>query len=196
MSRTTRYKALYFGMVLGGTTFFIWATIRFHLGIAGIFLLAMFLLIPGRVLGFYWRDLLQGLRLLKEAKYEESKRHSEIFLVTIRLRPWLKKLIWLGSGSYSRDPEALALNNLGAAEVMLGEHDGARMHLQESIAADKLNPLPYFNMGALLTSMGESDEASSWFARAVELGYSRNSVDKIIQAAQSRFARTDGHGSS
>jgi tetratricopeptide (TPR) repeat protein len=140
-------------------------------------------------LGFFWRDLLRGLRLLNEKQYAESKRHSELFLVDVRQRPWLKKLIWLGSGSYSRDPEAMALNNLGAAEIKLGDVDSAREHLDASIAVDSLNPLPFFNIGSLYTVLGDQDAAATWFKKAVALGYSQSIVDRIVMSSQRRFAK-------
>jgi tetratricopeptide (TPR) repeat protein len=192
VSRTSWYKAVYFGIVGGGAALAIWITVHFHLTAVGLLLLAAVLLLPGRILGFFWRDLLRGLRLLNSKQFVESKRHSELFLHSLEQRPWLKNLIWLGSGAYSRDPEALALNNLGAAEIMLGEFDSAREHLSASISVDSLNPLPFFNMGNAYAAVGDIQEATTWFNRAVALGYSRSIVDRIMMSAQGRFAERDG----
>jgi hypothetical protein len=109
MSRTTLYKGLYFGIVGVGAVAVLCAIVLFQLSPLSIAAIIVLLLIPGRILGYFWRDLLRGLRLLKEKRYAESKRHSEIFLLQVKQRPWLKKLIWLGSGSYSREPGCLAL---------------------------------------------------------------------------------------
>jgi tetratricopeptide (TPR) repeat protein len=168
----------------------------FHLTVFGALVLALGLFVPGRILGFFWRDLLRGLRFLHEKRYVESKRHSELFLAKVEKRPWLKKLIWLGSGSYSRDPEALALNNLGAAELMLSELDSAREHLNASIAVDSLNPLPYFNLGNVHNVLGDKETAAHYFDKAVSLGYSRSVVDRIVMASQRRFAEDEGQGHS
>jgi hypothetical protein len=196
MTRTSKYKVFYFCLVGGGASLSTWIVLRFHLTTVGILVLTVVLLLPGRILGFFWRDLLRGLRLLNERKFEQSKRHSELFLADLKQRPWLKRLIWLGSGTYSRDPEAMALNNLGAAELMLGEFDAARDHFNESIAVDRLNPLPFFNMGNLYTALGERESAAGWFSRAVALGYSKSVVDRIVMSSQKRFAANDGWGSS
>ena len=123
-----------------------------------------------------------------------SKICSERFLERIRNNPWIKHLIWLGTSSYSRDPEVLALNNLGAAELMLGEVDAARRHLMRASALDPLCPLPYFNLGVLEKAEGHLDEAQRLLAQAVKLGYTRGVSDKIVSAAQSRLAITDGAG--
>ena len=114
----------------------------------------------------------------------------------MRARPWLKRFVWLGSSTYSRDPEALALNNLGAAEIMLGQWDQAQEHLHASLAVDPLNPLPCFNLGKLFAAKGDHSAAGHWFDQAVALGYSRTLVDQAIGLAQARFAYTDGRGQS
>lgn len=194
MSRTSKYKALYFGSVGAGVVLCLWLVLSLHWKTTGLVALGTMLLLPGRVLGFFWRDLLRGLRLLNARRFAESKRCSQRFLADIRARPWLKRLIWLGSGTYSRDPEALALNNLGAAEIMLGEWDQAQEHLRASLAVDSLNPLPCFNLGKLSAALGDQRAASHWFDQTVALGYSQTLVDRAIMLVQARFANTDGRG--
>lgn len=195
-SRTSLYKAWYFGMVALVAGISLGIVFFFHLTIVGVALLALALLAPGRILGFFWRDLLRGLRFLQEKRYVESKRHSELFLAKVREQPWLKKLIWLGSGAYSRDPEAMALNNLGAAELKLGELENACEHLKASIAVDSLNPLPHFNLGSVHNALGDKEAAAHYFDRAVALGFSRSIVDKMVMASQKRFAQDEGQGHS
>src|SRR5439155_16229931 len=147
MSRTVRYKVAYFTFVGLGSLIAVWAIVHFRLSSIAIVGLVILFLIPGRILGYFWKDLLRGLRLLNAKQFSESKRHSELFLQELKQRPWLKRMIWLGSGSYSRDPEALALNNLGAAQIGLGDVESARKHLVAAIAVDDDNPLPYLNIG-------------------------------------------------
>ena len=194
MSRTALYKMAYFGLVLGPTALMVWFVLTHHraLSIPWIALVIVLLLLPGRVLAYFWRDLLRGLHLLKQQRFEESKHHSEAFLVTLKQKPWLKNLIWLGFGTYSRSPACFALNNLGAAEVGLGETENARVHLVAAIQTDGASPLPYFNMGALAASLNEHDEARTWYEKAAALGYSRSVIDAIIVSSQSRLARSAG----
>jgi tetratricopeptide (TPR) repeat protein len=149
-------------------------------------------LIPGRILGYFWRDLLRGLRLLNAKNYAASKFHSERFLVEVRKKPWIRHFIWLASSAYSRDPEVLALNNLGAAEIGLGKLDPARAHLREAIAKDALCPLPFYNLGVLFKAMNDTGESERCFAQATRLGLRHGISDKIVRASQTRFANTDG----
>ena len=98
----------------------------------------------------------------------------------------------VGSSAYSRDPEALALNNLGAAEIGLGEMAAAQQHLNRAIEVDSRCPLPYYNMGVLLKADGKTEEADNWFRQAAKLGFTRGPSDKFFKLVQGRFARTDG----
>ena len=123
MSRTAIYRSMYFGFLAAYVAIALWVVIRFHIAPLAIFIVAGALLIPGRILSFYWRDLLQGLRLLNQGKYAQSKARSETFLAQLQAKPWIRRLIWVSGSRYSRNPEVWALNNLGAAEMRLGEID-------------------------------------------------------------------------
>ncbi|HEY2034268.1 MAG TPA: tetratricopeptide repeat protein [Rhizomicrobium sp.] len=192
MSRTALYKGLYFAIL--GSAAAVALAILVYFRFAPIALLAVLLglLLPGRILGFFWRDLLRGLRLLNAKDYAASKASSLRFLAEVRRRPWIKHLVWLGSSSYSRDPEILALNNLGGAEIGLREFDAAEQHLNEAISIDPLCPLPFYNLGVLAMAKGNSVEATRCFAEAKRLGYRGGLSDRIVRASQTRFAETDG----
>jgi ATP-dependent Clp protease adapter protein ClpS len=171
VSRTAIYRSVYFGLLAAYVAIALWVVTLFHSAPLAIFTVAGILLIPGRILSFYWRDLLQGLRLLNEGKYAQSKARSESFLLQLQAKPWIRRLIWVSGSRYSRNPEVWVLNNLGAAEMRLGEMDSARQHLQRAIELDGECPLPYFNMGSLLVTTGKVSEAEEWFAAAAKRGY-------------------------
>ena len=192
MTRTARYKLTYFATVAGGAVLLLCILAYFRFSLVAFIAVIVVALIPGRILGFFWRDLLRGLRLLNARHYAESKSSSEKFLDSFRERRWIKNLIWLGSSSYSRDPEVLALNNLGAAEIGLGEMDAARKHLDRAIALDGLCPLPFYNLGVLFSRIGDANEATRCFQEARRLGYAPDISDRIVMSSQKRFAITDG----
>lgn len=192
VSRTAKRKLCYFSIIAVGTVLLVGAILHFHLSGLKIALLTVALVIPGRILGFLWRDLLGGLRLLNERRFEESAQHSRRFLDLLARRPWIKHFTWLGTATYSRDPGSLALNNLGAAEMFLGQFEIAEKHLEESRRLDDENPLPYFNLAQLHMILGDPTKANAFLVHARRCGYSRGLSDKLIRAAQSRFAYTDG----
>ena len=108
MTRTTLYKGVYFAMLGGYLVLFVTVLVHFRFSPFALVALIVAYLIPGRILGFFWRDLLRGLRLLNAKDYPQSKFYSKRFLSYVRRRPWIKNLVWLGSSTYSRDPEVLA----------------------------------------------------------------------------------------
>lgn len=196
MSRTTLYKAHYFGTIAVLGLCVLWLLYYSEFSPICFIVLLVALVLPGRVLGFFWRDLLRGLRLLNTRQFAESRRHSQLFLQTLHKRPHLRRLVWLGSSTYSRNPEVLALNNLGAAELHLGEIESAKEHLARATMIDRKCPLPYFNMGLIYTLEENVEEAERYFQKAACLGYKNRLSDRIVKAAQARFARSDGMGVS
>ncbi len=192
MTRTGKYKLIYFAAMAGciavvGATAFLLRHAGFPRMFAWVGLLLL-MLVPGLLQRHYWSDMLAGLHYLNQKNYALSKVHSERFLVQLRERPWLKRLIWLGTSSYSRDVEAMARNNLGAAMVKLGESDAARAQLTQAMALDPECPLPYRNMGMLLLHTATLAEAQPWLEKAVALGLNDGWSDRVVRASQNRHA--------
>jgi hypothetical protein len=90
MSRTARRKLHYFSTVAIGTCLLVSAILYFKLSALEIAFLVIGLLIPGRILGFFWRDQFAGLRLLNERHFEESALHSKRFLDLLARRQWIR----------------------------------------------------------------------------------------------------------
>lgn len=198
MTRTDALKGVYAARTAGLVAFGVGAAVAGQRGAivltavsAALFLT---LLLSGRVQAFFWSELLAGLHKLHRHDYPASKAHSERFLAQLRDRPWLKRLIWLGTSSYSLSVEAMALNNLGAAELALGEVEAARAHLNEAIAKDPKCPLPYRNIGLLILREGSTEEAGPWLDKAVALGLRRDWSDRAAQASQRNNAELSTTG--
>ena len=188
MSRTAALKALYFlrvGAILAAGIGGAAAARNGHTAL-GVALMALFavLLLSGRVQAYFWSELLAGLHHLNQRDYPRSKAHSERFLAQLRERPWLRHLIWLANSSYSDVAEALALNNLSAAEIALGETDAARAHLSRAMELDPKCPLLYRNMGALALRTGSTADAAPWFEKAAALGLKNDWSDRRAMASQ------------
>jgi ATP-dependent Clp protease adapter protein ClpS len=194
LSRTARRKIRYFAAITFGFGALLWCIWRYRLDSAAVVLIVLALLVPGRILGYFWRDLLTGLRLLRERQFAQSARHTKKFLEDIGRRPWIQHLTWLGSGTYSRNAKAMALNNLGAAEMLLGEFAAARDHLEQSSRLDGENPLPYFNLAKLEMILGNEAKSRDNLEQAKRRGYMKILSDRLVQSAQSRFAVVEGRG--
>ena len=69
MSRTTLYKAAYFAVMAGAGALALAVLVQFRFSPPAVVAVIVALLIPGRVPGFFRRDLLAGLRLLNARNY-------------------------------------------------------------------------------------------------------------------------------
>ena len=188
MTRTDVYKALYFAKVAAVVALVLGALLAGRSDqrafAVALTVLAVLLLISGRVQAAFWSDLLAGLHRLNQRDYVRSKAHSERFIAQLYKQPWLRRLSWLAPSSYTLNAEVMALNNLGAAELALEDFDAARAHLTRAIALDPKCPLPYRNMGVLTLRAGEVDDAAPWFEKAVALGFKGDWTDRRAMASQ------------
>lgn len=88
--------------------------------------------IPGRLQGFFYRDLFSGRRLLEGGRPADALVCFDRFLATLRAAPWRKHLLWLAFSVYTIDAEAMTLNNIGVAHLTQG-----RLDLQRHLARDR-----------------------------------------------------------
>ena len=195
MSRTARYKLQYvlvLGVLMAIAGVAVWSLRTHPLALLGV---GVLLMIPGRVSGFVWRDLYRGRRLCEAGQFEASLRCSQRFLETISERPRLRRLWWLAWAFYSRDSKAMALNNIGAAQLELGRLDEAESSLRKALVADSQYPIPHYNLAVLSEVRRDSPAAREHANEAVVLGYERAVSDRIIHAAGALLARIEGRGS-
>ena len=195
MIRTARYKLQYVIVLVAGFALAGVVAWSFRGPTIALFLVPALLLIPGRLSGFLWRDLYRGRRLIDAGHLEAGVTAHQRFLQLLAERPRRRRLWWLAWGVYSRDPGAMAHNNIGAAQLHLGRFEEAESAFREALAADPEYPIPHFNLAVLSTARGEHAEAKKHADAAVALGYSRNLDDKILQSAGAVLARIEGRGS-
>ncbi|MCR8745858.1 tetratricopeptide repeat protein [Romboutsia lituseburensis] len=152
----------------------------------------IFLLIPGRVQGYYYKNQFRGRKLLDRKNYKESIKYNKIFLEDIRQNTWKKKLIHLSGAVYSKDIEAMTLNNLGSAYLELGNLKSAETCFQQAIKLDLLYPIPYFNLSLVECIKGNIELAEIFYQKSVELGFKQTTFDKLIQKGQQIYAEIEG----
>lgn len=194
MNRTTRYKALCVASILllsAGAAVVVLST---DVHPATLVLAGGVFLVPGRVQGYFWRDFLRGRRLLAEDRAAESVTYFTCFLGQLAAKPWLKKLIWLSWGIYTRDIAVMTQTNLGVARMRLGEFDAAEEHLRAAIRGDAQAPLPWHNLGVMFQVRGEVASAHEAFGRARAFGYSAAVSDTLVLAVSEALARCEGRG--
>lgn len=189
-NRTKRLKRLYF-FAVGLLTFLAvgLASLTGNL-LLPLFLLVLVMVLPGRLQAVFYRDLFTARRLQAEGRNEESIVHTGRFLETIRERPALKRLLILSS-FYTVDVEAMALNNLGAAQLQLGRWDEADAALRKALELDPEYPIPWFNLAVLAAARGDEEAARRLHADAESLGYRGTRFDKLVRMGQELRAKID-----
>ena len=164
----------------------------FQVPLWGWALAVLMLLIPGRIAGHYYRDMLTGRRLMDARRFAEAIPYFERFLKRIEARPGLKRLIWLSAGIYTRDVEAMALNNLGASRLELGQLDQVEAPLRRSLAIDPDYAIPYVNLAQLALLRGDSEAAAAASSEANRLGYRGSRVVDSFRRASGTLAELEG----
>lgn len=194
MSRTSRFKALY-AIAIGGALVVALALVTQHRSDTWVLLLvALAFLIPGRVQGFYYRDLFRGRRLLDSGHPAGAIVYFERFLAALRAAPWRRHLLWLSFSVYTPSAEAMTLNNLGAALLDVGRFEESERALQSAIAIDPQYSLPFFNLAVLHSVRGDQAMAERAAAESSRLGFTGGTMDIALGRAQSLLARLEGQG--
>lgn len=192
MSRTTRRKLAYLLVLVGAVACTLWSLRASDASPAAMLLVAVLLLLPGRIQGHYYRAFFRGRRLMGAGRYAEAIPHFEQFLATIRARPRLKRLVWLSWGMYTRDIEVMTLNNLGAGLLELGRLDAAERHLRSAIGLDPESPMPWHNLGLLESRRGNAELAARAPDEARRLGFRGDVSDALVRAGGSALAKLEG----
>ncbi len=194
MTRTARYKTGYVGALVALATVAVAANVALGGGIVPTLVVAAIMLIPGRVLGVAYRDLFRGRRLLDLRRADASIPYTQRFLDNIRQHPARKRLLWLVWSVYTPDAEAMALNNLGAAQLETGDFAAAADALNAALAVDPEYPLPHYNLAIERAVAKDEAAASRHAAEAERLGFRRTGIDTIIRDAQALLARVESRG--
>lgn len=196
MSRTTKYKLTHLLLIGGGVGTFAATYVHFRPPVPIVILVVVLFLLPSRIQGLFWRDFFRGRRLLDMGDTQSATVHLLRFLEQLRERPGLRHLIWLSGSAYTRDVEAMALNNLGAARMQQGDFAAARTAFEHAIRRDSEYPLPFFNLAQLARATGQKEDAEKYLLRARALGYSQVMPDRLLSSTGALLARIEGIGSS
>lgn len=196
MTRTSQRKIQYIVAIAVVGAIIYLATRLLDLGTSGVLMVVFLLVVPGRLHGFLWRQLYRGRRLQQSGALDPAVKEYRAFLVRLERHRWLRRVWWLAWATYTRDPKAMTLNNLGGCLVDLGNLDEAEGCLREAIVIDPLYPVPHANLAELYAKRGDHVAAVAEASRAKELGLTGGIVDRILQGVQSSLAKVEGAGTS
>jgi len=192
MSRTARYKLAYVAVLAILALAAVAAIMALGGGKIAVITVALLLFVPGRIQGFYYRDLFTGRRLLDAGEPEKAIPFIEQFLESIKRNPQRGKLLWLSWSNYTPSVVAMAINNLGVARLGLGQVSEAEQAFTDALAQDPLYPLPHFNLAIVHELRGDRASAADAVERARRLGYTGGTLDTVIRKSQSLLASIEG----
>jgi tetratricopeptide (TPR) repeat protein len=192
MNRTRRYQLLY------GLAMLVLAALAFLVylgtGVAGLVALAVLLIVPGRIGGYYLKDLFRSRGLFSEGRFNEAIDAGKAFLADLQRQPWRRHYIYCHFGFYTWDVEAMAYNNVGAARMELGELDQAERDFRYAWQKDPEYPLPPFNLAIIAHVRGDAAEGEGLITVAAEKGYTGGSLDQLVSRVGVAYARLQVRG--
>lgn len=192
MNRTTCYKLVYVVVLASIALAAVAAIVALDGSTITLIVVALLLLVPGRIQGFYYSDLFTGRCLLDSGEPEKAIPFIERFLESIKRHPQRSKLLWLSWSIYTSSAEAMAINNLGVARLGLGQFNEAEQLFTNALAQDPLYPLPHFNLAIVHELRGNRADAAEAVERARQLGYNGGTLDVVIRKSQSLLASVEG----
>lgn len=188
MTRTLRYKLIY-AMVLIAAAAVAGLIVVLIPNPAVLFLLAVAILVPGRLGALFLKDLFRSRQLVSASRFGEAADAAERFLGDLKRQPWRRHFILCFFGIYTWNVEAMALNNLGIAQMHLGELDRAESNLKAALERDPEYAIPFFNLAAVAYARGQTGEGDALLSVARDKGYTGGSIDAIVSRVSDAYAK-------
>ena len=195
MSRTTKYKSIYFILIISSVGFVLFSILKFKDNYFVIVLLAVLFLIPGRVQGFLCRNFFTGRRLMTHKKFQDALLFFLEFDGELQDKKWLKYAIGLSGFVYTNSFNAMNKNNIGACYLESGVLNEAKKYFISALDIDSEYPIPFYNLSIVSEIEGKHDLAINQLNEAGRLGYARSTIDQVVSKAQEVYALIEGRKS-
>lgn len=191
MNRTAKLKLAYFGSVTAALLTGIGIVVGFGFDPIALVSVAAILMVPGRITGYLWRELITGRRLMDSGRHEDALPLLNSFVRKLEVTPWLERLIWIAPSIYTIRTKSMALNNRGACHLELGDLDSAERDLNEAIQLDSLYPIPYFNLAVIEMARDREPESRNHLEISRRLGFTGGSIDQILNRVKTVYAKLE-----
>ncbi|MDQ8192666.1 hypothetical protein [Roseibacillus persicicus] len=188
MNRTTKLKILYLSLAVIVLLVFFGLKVFLEVGNNPLLFAILILLIPGRLTGFYWKEMLTGRRRMAAKQYSEAVLEFTTFIEKLKQKPWIAKLIWLSPSFYTVSAKAMALNNIGACNLEAGALDEARENLDLALSEDDLYPIPHYNLALVYSILEEPERVSHHLSTSRDLGFIDDAFDRSVDRIKLAYA--------
>lgn len=191
MNRTKNLKIVYFGAMAVAVLIGVGIAVGFSLNPVALCGAAAMFLVPGRVTGYLWRELIAARRLMDSGRHEEALPFLNAFVQKLELKPWLERLIWITPSIYTVRAKAMALNNRGSCYLETGELDLAEQDFNQALQLDSLYPIPHYNLAVIELVRGNETQSHRHLKMSSDLGFSGNSIDHILDRVKTAYAMVE-----
>jgi len=134
----------------------------------------------------------KGRNLMTQQRYDAAVPFFESFLNNVKEKPWIRNFNLVYWSIYTRDIGAMALNNLGAAHLMLGNITNAEEYLMRAISIDSFYPMPYSNLAIITDIQGIRDKAIKLLKESQEKGFTNRTIDQFSIKSGEILAKMEG----
>lgn len=190
LNRTVKLKLAYFGSI--AAAILIGSGLAVGFGFHSIALIAAAsLMVPGRIVGYFWRELITGRKLMDSGRHGDALPLLGSFVQNLDATPWLESLIWIAPSIYTVRTKAMALNNRGVCHLELGDLDSAERDLIEALELDPLYPIPHFNLAVIEMARDQESESHHHLAASRELGFTGGGIDQILDRVKTAYAKLE-----
>lgn len=187
INRTRQYKTFY--LAIFGWAIVVGAVVLQLVGTVGMVIIAAIILVPSRVGAYFLRDLFLSRRYVVSKQYEKAITSSQRYLRTLERQPWRQHFIYCFFAIYTWNTEAMAFNNLGAAEMESGRLEDAEKDFTRACNLDHEYPIPYYNLAVLEAAREDYERSEKLVNKARFLGYTSNAFDQAVERIGSAYAR-------
>jgi tetratricopeptide (TPR) repeat protein len=152
--------------------------------------LAVFI-IPRILIRVFWKDFYIARELMKQRKFQEAIEKYEAFLNEIQNKPWLKYLMMMTSGIYTRNLPAVVYNNIASCYINASQLKKGRAAINESIKLDDQYAIAYYNLAIVDIIENKIKSAKKNYHKANELGLKTRNFDNFVSNIQKVYNISD-----
>ena len=185
--RVARNRVLYFIVLLLVLIAFAYLMTNYHWELYQLLFIAVFFLIPGRLVQYFWRDFFKGRKCLQKRNFDEAIQRFQLFLNEVENSPWIKWLMFFSYGLYSFKVEAVTHGYLAKCYIHKNELEPAEGHLKKALQIDSKYSVAYFQL-AIVSYLKKDDVlARSYFDQAREHGYPKMKYENLGSYIQEEY---------
>jgi len=116
------------------------------------------------------REFFAGRRALKKKRWVDAIQSFQAFEQELQRSEWKRRFSWLAAGIYTRDPVAIARNNIGVVHLENGKLDLADASFRSALERDRDYAVPHLNLAVVAAKRGDRSAMEASLTEAQRLG--------------------------